>query len=162
MIWPYSIAASIIFIFGACVATIVVATKLPVEKSDTYMMGYHEADNSANELISARIEFDKKYKIAYITDGMDLDNSSIKYKVTDLDSNAVDNAKVEVVLTRPNSRQHDQELTNPTVQDGIYTFDSINLELKGRWDVMARVSVGDLQRYYNVKTDTRNNKVVEY
>ena len=46
-IWPYAIGASIIFIFGACVATIVVANTLPVEKSDTYMMDYHEADAKA-------------------------------------------------------------------------------------------------------------------
>jgi len=66
-IWPYAIAASIIAIFGACVATVFVANTLPVEKSDTYMMGYHEADAKANELLQAKILFEKHYKVEYVT-----------------------------------------------------------------------------------------------
>ena len=62
-IWPYAIGTAITAVFGACVLTVVVANKLPVEKSDTYMMEYHAADASANELIKARIAFDKKCQI---------------------------------------------------------------------------------------------------
>ena len=65
-IWPYAIGGSIILIFGACVATVIIANKLPVEKSDTYMMGYHQADAKANELIKARIAFNKSYRVEYI------------------------------------------------------------------------------------------------
>jgi len=161
-IWPYAIGTSIVFIFGACVATIVVATKLPVEKSDTYMMSYHEADAKANELIKARIAFDKKYKIEYVTDGLTQESSVIKYRVTDINSNPVDNAKVSVVVTRPNNHKHDQKLENPTVQNGIYTFNSIKLPEPGRWDIMAKVDVDDVNRYYNVKADTRAKEAFEY
>lgn len=162
MIWPYAIGASIILIFGACVATIVVANKLPVEKSDTYMMGYHEADANANKLITARIAFDKKYKVKYITDGIALDNSIIKYRVTDLDSNPINNADIKVIVTRPNNHKNDQELINPSVDNGVYTFESIKLAQEGRWDIMAKINVGELQRYYNIKTDTRKKEALEY
>ena len=160
--WPYIIGGSITLVFGFCVATIVVASKLPVEKSDTYMMGYHEADANANELIEARIAFNKSYKVEYITDGISLDNSVIRYRVSDINSNPVDNAKVKVVVTRPNNHKHDQELINPTVENGVYTFSTITLPKEGRWDVMAKVNVGDLQRFYNVKADTRAKEVLEY
>lgn len=161
-IWPYAIGASIIFIFGACVATIVITNKLPVEKSDTYMMGYHEADDRANEIIEAQIAFNKKYKIEYISEELKAQNGVVKYRVSDLNSNPVNNAEIKIVVTRPNNHKFDQELTNPKVEDGVYTFDSITLALEGRWDVMAKVNVGELHRFYNIKTDTRGMEVVEY
>ena len=161
-IWPYAIGASIILVFGFCVTTIVVTSKMPVEKSDTYMMYYQEADANANELIEARIAFDKKYKIEYATDGLNLDSSVLKYRVTDLESKPVSNAKIMVVVTRPNNHKHDQELNNPTFENGIYTFSTITLPKKGRWDIMAKVNVGDLQRFYNVKADTRAKDAYEY
>lgn len=162
MIWPYAIGISITLVFGAGIATIVVATKLPVEKSDTYMMDYQIADASANELIKARIAFDKKYKVEYITDGLSQDSSIIKYKVTDLNSNPVNNAKLKVVITRPNNHKYDQELINPSVKNGIYTFSSVKLEVEGRWDVMAKINVDNLQRFYNIKADTRFKEIKEY
>lgn len=161
-IWPYAIGASILFIFGACVATIIVTSKMPVEKSDTYMMDYHEADASANEIIEAQIAFDKKYKIEYKTDSLSLEKTEIKYNITDRDGNAVDNATLKVVVTRPNNHKHDQELLNPSVSDGVYSFASITLPEPGRWDIMAKVSIGNEQRFYNLKADTRAKEVFEY
>jgi len=161
-IWPYAIGASIILIFGACVATIVVANTLPVQKSDTYMMDYHEADAKANDILEAAIEFNKKYKIEYIPAELKVQEGVIKYRISDLDSNPVNNADITIVITRPNSHKFDQELSNPKVEDGIYTFDSITLAQNGRWDIMAKVNVGELHRFYNIKRDTREIKVVEY
>ena len=161
-IWPYAIGASIILVFGFCVATIVVTSTLPVEKSDTYMMGYHQADASVNELIKKRIAFDKKYKVKYITDGISQENTIIKYKVTNLDSQPVNNAKLKVIITRPNNHKHDQELVNPSVENGIYTFSSVKLPEPGRWDIMAKINVEEVQRFYNLKTDTRAKEAIEY
>jgi len=162
IIWPYAIGTSILLVFGACIATVVIANKLPVEKSDTYMMNYHEADAKANELIQARIDFDKKYKVAYITDELSLESSVLKYRVSDLNSQTIDNAKIEVVVTRPNNHKHDQTLNSPTYENGVYTFSAIKLPVEGRWDIMAKISVGDVQRYYNVKADTRTKEAFEY
>ena len=161
-VWPYAIGASIVFIFGACVATIVVTSSLPVQNSDTYMMSYHDADAKANELISAKINFDKKYKIEYITEIFKKDKSVITYRVSDKDSNPVNDATIKVVLTRPSTLKNDQELSNPKVENGIYTFDSLKLPQEGRWDIMAKVTVKELQRFYNVKVDTRSKEVFEY
>lgn len=161
-IWPYAIGISIVLVFGACIGTIVVANKLPVEKSDTYMMGYHEADAKANDLIEAKIAFNKKYKIEYATESLNTQDSTIKYKVSDLNDNPVNDAKIIVVVTRPNKHKFDQELKNPSVENGIYSFENIKLEKEGRWDIMAKVQVGKEQRFYNIKTDTRNPNSYEY
>ncbi len=161
-IWPYAIGASIIAIFGACVATVFVANTLPVQKSDTYMMGYHEADAKANELLQAKIAFEKHYKVEYVTEEFGTQKATLRYKISDKEANPIDNATIKVVLTRPNSHTYDQELTNPEVQNGIYTFAPITLPQEGRWDIMAKVSVGELERFYNVKVDTRGTLAVEY
>jgi nitrogen fixation protein FixH len=161
-IWPYAISASIIFIFGACVATIIVASKLPVEKSDTYMMDYHQANANVNDLINSRIAFDKKYKVDYLTEGLSINDSVVKYRVTDLDSNPVNDAEVKIIITRPNSKKYDIELNTPAIENGVYTFDSTKLPLEGRWDIIAKVNVGELQRFYNIKADTRTKEVKEF
>jgi len=161
-IWPYAIGTAITAVFIAAIATIVITSTLPVEKSDTYMMGYHEADAKANELIESKIAFDKKYKIEYITEGLSLDSSVLKYKITNLEGIAVNDAKIMAIITRPNNHKNDQELNNPSVENGIYTFDKVSLPIAGRWDVMAKVRVGDVERFYNVKADTRAKDAYEY
>lgn len=161
-IWPYAIGSSIIAVFGACVLTVYIANTLPVEKSDRYMMGYHDADASANELINARIAFDKKYKIQYLTESLSLDKSILKYKVTTVSGESVNDAKVLVIITRPNNHKNDQELASPSVNDGVYTFNSVTLPIAGRWNFMAKVTVGELERFYNLKVDTRYKDTYEY
>lgn len=160
--WPYAIGLAIIFVFGACVATVVITHTTPIENSDTYMMSYHEADAKVNEIIEARIAFDKKYKIEYKTDSLSLDNSEIKYKITDIDGNAVDNAILKVIVTRPNNHKYDRELLNPSVSEGVYSFTSIKLQEAGRWDIMAKISIGNNERFYNLKADTRAKEAFEY
>ncbi|MDD2905001.1 MAG: FixH family protein [Sulfurimonas sp.] len=161
-VWPYAIGASILLIFGACVATIIVTSKMPVEASDTYMMGYHEADANANEIIQAQIAFDKKYTIEYQTQALNVENTQLIYKVTDKEGNAVDNATIKVIVTRPNNHKHDQELLSPIVNNGVYTFAPITLTQEGRWDIMAKVEIDDQQRFYNLKADTRAKETFEY
>jgi len=161
-IWPYAIGTSILLVFGACIATIVISSKLPVEKSDNYMMYYQEADALANDLIKARIAFNKKYKIEYITDGISLENTVLKYRVTDISGNPFNSATLKVIITRPNNHKNDQELSSPKIENGIYTFNSVTLPLKGRWDIMAKINIEDNQRFYNVKADTRANEAFEY
>ena len=161
-IWPYAIGVAIVLVFGAGIATIVIANKLPVEKSDTYMMGYHQADAQANELIKARIAFDKKYKIEYITEALNLQATTLKYKVTTLLDVPVNDANLVVIVTRPNNHKHDQQLMNPKIENGIYSFDHISLPVAGRWDIMAKVQIGKLQRFFNVKADTRAKEAYQY
>jgi nitrogen fixation protein FixH len=161
-IWPYAIGISIVLIFGACVATVIVASTLPVQKSDKFMMDYHDADANANEIIKAQIAFDQKYKIEYLTQGLSTKSTSIRYKISDADAKAINDAKIKVVLTRPNQLQYDIALDNPTVSEGVYTFENVTLPLEGRWDVMAKIEIGQDSRYYNLKADTRNTTFKEY
>lgn len=162
-IWPYAISIAILTFFGAIVFSVSFIVKTaPVEKSKTYMMGYNYADLQANELIQARIDFNKKYKVSYITDTLTQESAVLKYKVTDIDGLAVNNAKILSIITRPNHHNNNQELTNPSVENGIYTFSSVTLAQPGRWDIMAKITIGEEERFYNVKADTRAKEAFEY
>ena len=161
-IWPYSIGISIFIVFLAAIATVIIANKLPVEKSDTYMMGYHEADAKANELIEAKIAFNKKYNLSFLTNSLHVEGSNISYKLTDKSNNVINNAKIILVVTRPNEHEHDQKIQNAEVKDGVYTFKNIKLPLKGRWDIMAKVVIGKNERFLNFKMDTRSKGAYEY
>ncbi len=161
-IWPYTIATMITMVFGLCVHTVYITSQMPVQKSDIYMTSYQDANKNANKIIEDRIAFNKKYQISYVSDKITQDNYSIKYKITDLDLNPVKDAKIKVIVTRPSEHKYDKELDSPTYKNGIYSFHNINLPAKGRWNIMAKISVGNLERFYNIKTDTRNNKVKLY
>jgi nitrogen fixation protein FixH len=149
-------------VFGFCVATVYVTSQAPVEKADLYMTSYQDANANANKIIEDRIAFNKKYKIEFLTKRLLTDNAVIKYKVTDIDLNPVSNAVIKVIVTRPNEHTYDKELSNPKEENGVYTFDSIKLPLEGRWDIMAKINVGEFQRFYNIKVDTRYKKIKQY
>jgi hypothetical protein len=160
--WPIIIAVSIVGVIGACVATIKVALNNPVELSNYGMQGYHEYDTNANDIINAKIAFDQNYTIEFLTPQITEKASIIEYKVSDKLGNAVNDAKVEVILTRPDIKEFDTNLSNPVVAEGKYTFAQVDLPKAGRWDIMAKVSVGNLQRYYNLKADTRSPNTFEF
>lgn len=160
--WPIIIALSIIGVIGACVATIKVAINNPVEMSEYGMQNYHEYDRDANDIIEAKIAFDQNYTISFLTPQITEKGSILEYKISDKEGNAVNNATVEVILTRPDLNKYDINLSNPSVIEGKYTFTSVDLPKAGRWDIMAKISIGNDQRYYNLKADTRNPNTFEF
>ena len=161
-IWPYAIVISILLIVVASGMTIYVALEHPVEMSDSNMQEYHHYDKNANEFIVAKIAFNKNYMISYVSEKFDINDAIVVYKVTDLSGSAVDNAKINIVLTRPDNRKSDIVLDNQTVENGTYTFSAGKLPLEGRWNIMAHVVVGENERYYNLKADTRQAKAFEF
>ncbi len=161
-IWPYAIIISILLIVAASVMTVVVAMDHPVEMSDLHMQDYHHYDRNANAIIEAQIAFDRKYTIDYVSEKLDRDNARVIYRITDKAGAAVNDAKLNIVLTRPDNRDSDIVLDTPMVENGNYTFEAGTLPLVGRWDIMAHVVVGDNERYYSLKADTRYPNVFEY
>lgn len=160
--WPIIIALSIIGVIGACVVTIKVAINNPVEMSEYGMQNYHEYDRDANDIIEAKIAFDKKFTIAFLTPQITEKGSTLEYQISDKEGKAVNDASVELILTRPDLSKYDMNLSNPAVSEGKYTFAPVDLPKAGRWDIMAKVSIGADQRYYNLKADTRNPNTFEF
>jgi nitrogen fixation protein FixH len=160
--WPIIIAFSIVGIIAACVITVKVALNNPVQMSDYGMQNYHSYDANVNDIINAKIAFDQKYSIAFLTSQIHEKGTVIEYRVTDKSGNAVNDAKVEAVLTRPDNTNFDINLSQPSVSEGKYIFKAVDLPKVGRWDILAKISVGDDQRYFNLKADTRNPNTFEF
>lgn len=160
--WPWIISASIVAIIIACVVTIKFALKDPDEPSDYGMQNYHEYDRNANQIIEAKIDFDRHYTLAYRGEPLRQSGSVIRYAITDKNGNAVNNAKINILITRPNTSALDIALENPTVEEGVYTFSAVNLPKAGRWDILAKVNIDGKQRYFNIKADTRNTFTAEF
>ncbi|MDF1874148.1 FixH family protein [Sulfurimonas sp. SAG-AH-194-I05] len=162
-IWPYGISIAILLFFSAIVFSITfILSNTPVEKSNTYMMGYHHADILANDIIQDKIDFNKKYKVTYITESLSQEGATLKYTVHDLDGHSVNNATIKVVITRPDYNKDNQELVNPSIENGVYSFSNFTLASPGRWDIMAKITVGEEERFFNVKADTRVKEAFEY
>ncbi|MDD5717205.1 MAG: FixH family protein [Sulfuricurvum sp.] len=160
--WPVIIALSIAGVVGMSIMTIKIASKNPVEMSDYGMQSYHEYDADVNKIIASKIEFDKRYELSFLTPQITEKEAIVTYKVTDKEGKAVNDAVIEALFTRPDMNQYDINLSNPVIKDGVYTFSPVDLPKAGRWDIMAKVTIGDVQRYFNLKTDTRNPQTIEF
>jgi len=161
--WPYAILASIFIIIIASGLTIYVAVQNPVEMSDMDMQDYHHYDRNANDIISAKIYFDRKYDLSYHSHSFKQDDAVVAYKLVDKQGKAVNNAKMNIMVTRPGNHDTDLPFDAPeNIENGIYTFHVGALPLAGRWNILTRIMVGEDVRYFNLKVDTRNDGAFEY
>ena len=160
--WPIGIAIAIVCVISMGAWTIVETAKEGLQESDIYMTNYQDADTDANKLINARIAFNKKYNLEYLGKQLNAQNAQLVYKITTKDGKGVNDAKLKVIVTRPQTHNEDMTLVNPKIDNGIYSFET-KLPGIGRWDIMASVEVGADKRFYNLKMDTRDDrKPIEY
>lgn len=153
--WPYIIGIAITCVFFLGVWTIIETGKADIQPSDDYMTKYQNADEKANDLITSRIKFDKKYKLKYITKQLKKDGCDVKYLLTSLNGTPVENAKMVLVVSRPEVDTYTKTLKNPIFENGEYVFKDIKFPKVGVWNFMLKVDVGNDSRFYTVKTDTR-------
>lgn len=161
-IWPYIIGGAITLVFGFCVATVVVTSKAHIQQSDLYMTDYQSADAKANEYIKAKIAFDKKYNIEYITEKIGAEPSAVIYKITDKAGNPVDNAQISIAISRPETAEFNKTFENPKSENGVYTFSDVRFPKVGVWNIIAKVKIGNDSRFYNIKADTRIKEAFEF
>jgi len=160
-IWPYAISIAIAMVFSFGVITVIITTNANVQKSDDYMTSYQDADENVNKFINAKMLFDQKYSIKYISKGISSDKS-IEYKIVDKNNHAINNAKIMIAISRPETHDLDQRLEKPTVKNGIYSFSGAKFTKAGIYNIIAKVVIGKDYRFYNLKTDTRDIKFKEY
>lgn len=162
IIWPIGISLAILCVVGLGAWTIVETGKEPVEESDIYMNKYQDVDNNANDFINAKIAFNKKYSIEYLGDKLNPEDAKFVYKITTKDGTVVNDAKIKLIATRPQTHKQDTKLPDANVSNGVYSFET-KLPGVGRWDIMASIEIGTDKRYYNLHMDTtKDTKPTEY
>ncbi len=160
--WPIFLISAFVFIAALCSWTVWVAVTNPVHLSSGETAGYKRFQHSNNDTIYANIEFNKRYKIEYITEQFKSDNATIKLKVEDVDGKAIDDATIELRLTHPFTHEYDKELSVLSVKDGVYTFEQTTLPTQGRWNIIVNIQIDKYYRILKLKVDTRNNSLFEY
>ncbi|CAI6146983.1 MAG: hypothetical protein SPLUMA1_SPLUMAMAG1_00422 [uncultured Sulfurimonas sp.] len=161
-VWPYAIGTAISLIFSFCVATIFITESSAIQESDSYMTKYQDADLNANEFIKKRMAFDRLYNIAFTTKTIAGESPIISYKVTTKDGIVLNNAKIKIAISRPETDVFDKTLQNPSVDNGVYSFALKKFPKQGVWNIIAKVSVKNKERFLNMKTDTRNPRFYEF
>jgi len=160
--WPYLIGGSIVLIIIASVMTVIFALDHPVQLSNDAMQNYHDVDKNMNEIIRAKIAFDKVYDIKLSSDIADLKNANISYLITDKNGAAVNNAEIKLLVTHPFILEFDKEYIALSADNGHYKFENIEIAKEGRWNYIAFIKVGENERYHNVKADTRYLETFEF
>ena len=154
-LWPIGIALAITGVAGFCVWTVNVTSKASIQESDAYMTSYQTADANINDYIKAKIAFDKKYKLRYITEQLNVSGCDVIYSLTTLDGKPVKNAKMILAISRPETQIYDKKLKNPVFEDGIYVFKDVKFPKVGVWNLLLKATVGKNYRFYEIKADTR-------
>ena len=154
-LWPIGIALAITAVAGLGIWTIKTTDSASIQESDAYMTSYQTADAKINDFIKAKIAFNKKYRLKYITEKLDVQGCDVMYSLTTLTGKPVKNAKMILAISRPETQIYDQKLKNPTFEDGIYVFKDVKFPKMGAWNLLLKVNVGKNYRFYEIKADTR-------
>jgi len=157
-LWPIGVGIAITLVFCMGVGTIIVTSKADLQESDAYMTNYQNADIKANDFIKARIAFDKKYKLVYLTQQIKEGKCDVSYRLTDQNNKPVDGAKMVLAVSRPDTHKFDKKISNPVDKDGVYTFKDVKFSKAGVWDLILKVNIGNNYRFYSLKADTRKDQ----
>lgn len=160
--WPWIVVGSILGVVGLSYWTVKIALDNPVQMSDIDMQDYRHFEHDANAKINAKIAFEKKYTLEYVTDVFKVDSATVMFKLTTKAGEPVNDANITARITRPGTHEFDKDLQMERVENGVYRFETVSLPKEGRWDVLVRTQVGDDLRYLNLKADTRYPNVFEY
>lgn len=152
--WPYGITISIVAVVILCIDMIVISLKNPVYMDDFYLEKYQDVDENINKIITSQKKFDKKYTIQIdMKKKFIKKNNNIKIKIVDkITTINAKNAKIELLITRPDSSKFDKKLSVIEIKDGYYIFQPFDIEKKGRWQIMLKVSIGKLVSFTRVET----------
>jgi hypothetical protein len=160
--WPIGIIAGTIFIVFACAATVYIALMQPVEENDDLMLDYHTLDTNVNDVIANAIIFNQKYDLSYTGEGVSTQGSTLSYRIVNKAGEPVNDAEFTVVLTRPATSKENIALGQPEVSEGEYVYKNVTVPKAGRWNILAKISVGKNYRHMNLQSDTQDKNVYEY
>jgi len=158
--WPYLILGFLFIGLLLAYWTVRSTLSMPVSESNEFQRKYQDADRNINQIIEAQRRFDARYILEPV--GFKLSDfkprtfarkpgkvialhspMSLSYRLTDKQGRAVNDAKVTLLFTRPQTRNDDQTFVDLPAKDGIYTTPEFTIPKPGRYTLRLRVQVGD-------------------
>lgn len=147
-----------LFIFGALFISglaymLKIAFSNPVEMENSRMMTYREFDGNYNQIVEKQKAFDALYNVSFADMKFKKDSpSKIDFNITSKNINAVRDANITVLLTRPDSSKNDIKLTDFVKNGDSYTSKEFKLVLPGRWKIVYRIQIGDTEKFIDLET----------
>ncbi|WP_200762777.1 FixH family protein [Nitrosophilus alvini] len=150
--WPHFIIGLVLFSAGLVGWTIKAAIDNPVEMDNSYMLNYHTVDDNINDILKKQQIFDKNYKLAIENEKLELGKNRIVFKLFDKSGNIVENAKVSLLVTRPETVKYDKKIDAKYIGDRYVA--EVDLDLEGRWNIIAKVKLPDVEGFKTYKLST--------
>lgn len=152
--WPHFIVASIFAVAGLCVWTVKIAVEHPVEMDSFYFESYQNVDQDYNNIILKQQAFDKKYSVDVATKSFTIGENSLILNINEIASNdTISDANITVVITRPDSQRFDKKPKVLSSENGVYTFEKFDVQKLGRWQIMSKVTIGELTTFKKLEVN---------
>jgi len=153
--WPHFIVGAIFAVAGLCVWTVKTAVNNPVELDSFYFDSYYNVDKDINNIILKQQAFDKKYSVDLPQKNFVMgEENSLSVSVhTIKGQEAVNDANITVVVTRPDTSRFDKKPKLLSTKNGTYTFEPFPVEKPGRWQIMSKVTVGELTTFKKLEVN---------
>lgn len=146
--YPHAVIGMILGCVIACAYTVKIAVDNPVEMDTFYMEKYQKVDQDINTILELQEKFNAKFDLAYSTNKFEMGQNSITLKLSDKNAQMIDNAKVTLMLSRPDSNKDNQQFTPSKVENGNYTFGPFEINKPGRWQILSKIEVGEFKGYH--------------
>ncbi|MBE0491226.1 MAG: FixH family protein [Sulfurospirillum sp.] len=146
--WPHAIITMILLTIGACAWTIQIALDNPVEMDSFYLEKHQSVERNINEINANQEKFDANYAIKHesVKFSMNQENSVI-FSIIDKSGKVVENAKIRLMISRPETNKFNQEFTLEKATNGKYSVNGIQAIKPGRWQVLTRISLDGIEAF---------------
>ncbi len=143
--WPHAIVLVLCFMVFACAMVVKIAMDNPVQMDSFYLEKYQQVNENINEIRAKQKVFEENYALEYKTIKFTMgESNSFKMSIKNIkDQSIVQDAQITLLISRPDSNDHNQEFTLKNAKNGVFIFDGIKAELPGRWQVLTKIKIGD-------------------
>ncbi len=147
--WPHAIIFSMFLIVGACVWTIKVALKNPVEMDNFYFEKYQQVDRNINDILQKQKDFFKNFKLVYDSQDLKLNQKqTISFSIQNTKTKKnVQNANITFLLTRPETNKLNQEFKLQKVLNDKFVINDVILKKPGRWQYKIKITIGKFEGF---------------
>lgn len=157
--WPHAIVVILILGFIAGGWTIKIALDNPVHLANNYNKDYKYVDKHINKIIHENKKFDENYEVLFETKEISFNKKSdINFYIVDKKTNKkISNAEVNVVLSRPDSNDFNENFLLKTASNGNYNIKDIVVPKKGRWQVLLNIKIDKYKGYKKYEVQTQHH-----
>jgi len=141
--WPIGIVLAILAVVVLSIWTIEQANLNPVVEDDYYFDTYQNVERDINDIIKKQQAFDKKYNVNIDAKAFQIGQNKLAVTIMTKTNAPVNDANITVKITRPDTNKFDKKPKLKNLQNGIYTFETFNIEKIGRWQIMTKITTPD-------------------